>query len=93
MLSLEQLDVVFKQPTREFWRWARNEEAKWIWGCLKDWRKAVEEKRPQLYDRLALEEQHPQFHDELILEEQSAPIELHSRTSSIHGNYTGQMRG
>lgn len=75
MLSLEQLDVVFKQPTREFWRWAWNEEARWIWGCLKDWRKAAEEQRPQFYDRLALEEQ-------------SVPIELRSRASSIHGNHT-----
>lgn len=74
MLSLEQLDVVFKQPTREFWRWAWNEEAKWIWGCLKNWRKAFEEKRPQFYDKL-------------VFEEESVPTELRSRVSSSHGSH------
>lgn len=88
MLSLEQLDVVFKQPTREFWRWALNEEARWIWGCLKDWRKAVEERRPQFYDKLVLEEQHSQFYDEHDFEEQSIPTELRNRASSMQGNHT-----
>lgn len=93
MLSLEQLDVVFKQPTREFWRWAWNEEARWIWGCLKDWRKVVEEQRPQFYDRLTLEEQQSQFYDERALEEQSVSTELRSRPSSMQGNHTWQARG
>lgn len=87
MLSLEQLDVVFKQPTREFWRWAVNEEARWIWGCLKDWRKVVEERRPQFYDKLALEDQASQFSDELHLEELSVATELPSRASSRQGNH------
>lgn len=88
MLSLEQLDVVFKQPTREFWRWAWNEEARWIWGCLRDWRKPVEEHRPQFYDRLTLEEQHSHSFDGFDLEERSVATELRSRASSRQGNHT-----
>lgn len=80
MLSLEQIDVVFRQSTQEFWSWAWNEEASWFLNRVKFWRRATREQRPQLYDWLALEQP-------------NEPTELRNGASSIEDGHLRSRRG
>jgi hypothetical protein len=49
LLTLEQLDDVFSQPTRQFWKWVIYKEGKWAINRLRWW-KPHPGKRPQLYE-------------------------------------------